>query len=48
MHILVDKNVTKKNYESLKNEIKKCLENYDIHHSTLEIEYEDCEESSCS
>lgn len=48
MHVLVDKNVTKKNYESIKNEIKNCLKVHDINHTTLEIEYEDCEDSSCS
>ena len=47
MHVLVNKNVTKKNYESVKNNIKECLEKHDINHSTIEIEYEDCNIETC-
>lgn len=47
MHVLVNKNMTKKNYEIVKHEIKKILEEKGIQHSTIEIEYENCEEEGC-
>ena len=47
MHVLVNKNVTKKNYESVKNNVKECLKKYEINHSTIEIEYEDCNNVTC-
>lgn len=47
MHVLINKNVTKKNYEEVKENIKTCLEEQGIHHSTIEIEYEDCNELNC-
>ncbi len=48
MHVQVDKNVTKKNYEEVKKEIKKVLKEIGIGHSTIELEYVLCEEESCS
>lgn len=47
MHVMVNKNVTKKNYEIVKNNVKECLEKYGINHSTIEIEYEDCKNLAC-
>lgn len=47
MHVLVDKSVTKKNYETIKNNIKQCLIEFGINHSTLEIEYVDCNDEKC-
>ncbi len=47
MHVLVDKNLTKKNFENLKNEIKVYLKKKGIEHSTIEIEYEKCKELDC-
>lgn len=47
MHVLVNKNVTKKNYETVKKNIKECLKKYEINHSTIEIEYEDCKNVTC-
>ncbi len=47
IHVLV-KNVTKKNYEEVKTNVKKCLEEFNIYHSTVEIEYENCKEIECN
>lgn len=47
MHVLVDKSVTKKNYESVKNSIKDILKEKGIFHSTIEMEYENCNEDIC-
>lgn len=41
MHIVVEKNLTKKEIENLKCEIKNKLKNLGINHSTLEFEFED-------
>lgn len=46
MHVLVQ-NVTKKNYESLKQTIKENLKQHGIHHSTIEFEYEECKDNVC-
>lgn len=47
MHVKVSKTVTKKNYEIVKQEIKEVLKEKGIHHSTIEIEYENCKEKNC-
>lgn len=47
MHVFIDKNVTKKNYESLKEEVKHILLEKGITHSTIEFEYEDCGNQVC-
>ncbi len=47
IHVLV-KNVTKKNYELVKKDIKACLAEFNIKHSTIEIEYENCKEIECN
>lgn len=48
MHVLINKTVTKKNYELVKKDIKDALKSHSIQHSTIEIEYENCEEEVCS
>ncbi len=47
MHVKVAQSVTKKNYESLKNEIKEKLIEKGICHSTIEFEYDECENEMC-
>jgi len=47
MHVLVDKNVTKKNYEKVKQSIKEYLVSKGINHSTIEFEYKDCNSIKC-
>lgn len=47
MHVLINKTVTKKNYELVKKDIKDALKSHSIQHSTIEIEYENCEELDC-
>lgn len=47
MHVQVSKTVTKKNYETVKQEIKEVVKEKGIHHSTIEIEYENCKEKNC-
>lgn len=48
MHVQVKKTVTKKNYDALKNEIKEKLAENGINHSTIEIEYDACQEEQCA
>lgn len=47
MHVLVDSKVTKKNYTSIVDTIKKEVEKFGVKHSTIEIEYEKCKEETC-
>ncbi len=47
MHVLLDKSVTKKNYDGTKESIKGVLEKNGIHHSTIELEYEKCNDTEC-
>lgn len=47
MHVQVEKNVTKKNYEMVKMAIKEKLKEMEITHSTIEIEYDLCECKKC-
>lgn len=47
MHVQIDKNVTKKNYEEVKQKIKEVLKQEGIGHSTIEFEYDLCKEESC-
>lgn len=48
MHVQVEKNVTKKNYEEVKQKVKETLKEEGIGHSTIEMEYELCKEESCA
>lgn len=48
MHVQVEKNVTKKNYEEIKQKVKETLKEEGIGHSTIEMEYELCKEESCA
>lgn len=47
MHVQIDKNVTKKNYENVKMAIKGKLKESGITHSTIEMEYEICTSKKC-
>ncbi len=50
MHIVLNKDVTNDELIRIKHEIKHKLEHIEIHHSTIEFEYdgEDCESRNCS
>ena len=47
MHVIIDQSVTRKNYELVKENIKKMLKKNNIKHSTIELEYENCKQSDC-
>lgn len=47
MHVVIDKSVTKKNYELIKENLKKALEEKNIFHSTIEMEYVNCDNLNC-
>ncbi len=47
MHVLLSKDVSKKNYETLKRELKEKLKEEGIMHSTIEFEYDLCKEEIC-
>ncbi len=47
MHVQIDKTVTKKNYELVKKSVKDLLETNGIKHSTIELEYEECQKKDC-
>ena len=47
MHVLIKRTVTKKTYEKVKKDIKERLLEKKITHSTIEMEYEDCDDLDC-
>lgn len=47
LHARINSNVQNKDMEKVKNRIRNELKKYDLEHSTIEIEYEKCENEKC-
>lgn len=47
LHARINKDVENKDMEEVKNRIRAELKKYDLEHSTIEIEYEKCENEEC-
>lgn len=47
LHARINSNVQNKDMEEVKNRIRAELKKYDLEHSTIEIEYEKCENEEC-